>query len=375
MNLLRVLSLFIFFLVSFSCKTNTHFVSNKTVKQAKVMQLRFLSEYVFPANRKIKKTEIGGLSGIDYVGKNKYYLVCDDPNQPRVFEAEIKIDNDTITNVVFTNAILLDKENTLFYKKNHLDLESIVVDKNSLFITSEGSIKRGKDPAFFQCSAQGTFIGSFKLPEKFLANSIQKPRHNGTLEGLSKSYNKKGFWTAFEFPLKADGKKPSFKKNNSLVRFTYFDKNLKKATKEFSYRLEKIPRKKTGLVNLNGLTDIIEYKKNNFFVIERTFQSGYKDKNIIKIFRAIINKKTTNTLKIDALKNKKNVVPMTKKLAFDFSTVKDKLTNLSVDNIEGITFGPKLSNGNKSLILVSDDNFNRYGKQLNQFILLEIVYK
>ena len=43
-----------------------------------------------------------------------------------------------------------------------------------------------------------------------------------------------------------------------------------------------------------------------------------------------------------------------------------------VDNIEGITFGPKLPNGNQSLLLVTDDNFQIYGKQLNQFILLEI---
>ena len=46
-----------------------------------------------------------------------------------------------------------------------------------------------------------------------------------------------------------------------------------------------------------------------------------------------------------------------------------------IDNIEGITLGPKLSNGNQSLILVADDNFQVYGKQLNQFLLLEIVDK
>ncbi|MFT5214580.1 MAG: hypothetical protein ACI9WV_002311, partial [Patiriisocius sp.] len=28
---------------------------------------------------------------------------------------------------------------------------------------------------------------------------------------------------------------------------------------------------------------------------------------------------------------------------------------------------------NRSLVLVSDDNFQMFGKQLNQFILLEIV--
>ena len=53
--------------------------------------------------------------------------------------------------------------------------------------------------------------------------------------------------------------------------------------------------------------------------------------------------------------------------------LRDKLTNHIIDNIEGISFGPTLYNGNKSLLLVADNNFNKFGDQLNQFILLEIV--
>ena len=65
-------------------------------------------------------------------------------------------------------------------------------------------------------------------------------------------------------------------------------------------------------------------------------------------------------------------IPLKKKLLIDFDSFKTNLTDKIIDNIEGITFGPKLANGNKSLILISDDNFQIYGKQLNQFILLEI---
>jgi hypothetical protein len=44
-----------------------------------------------------------------------------------------------------------------------------------------------------------------------------------------------------------------------------------------------------------------------------------------------------------------------------------------IDAIEGISFGPVLENGNQSLLFVSDDHFQIYGKQLNRFILFEIV--
>ena len=41
-----------------------------------------------------------------------------------------------------------------------------------------------------------------------------------------------------------------------------------------------------------------------------------------------------------------------------------------IDNIEGVTFGPTLPNGNITLIFVSDNNFNPLEK--TQFLLFEI---
>jgi len=43
----------------------------------------------------------------------------------------------------------------------------------------------------------------------------------------------------------------------------------------------------------------------------------------------------------------------------------------SLDNIEGITFGPKLTNGHDTIILVSDNNFSK--KQRTQFLAFEII--
>jgi hypothetical protein len=42
-----------------------------------------------------------------------------------------------------------------------------------------------------------------------------------------------------------------------------------------------------------------------------------------------------------------------------------------VFNIEGICFGPLLSNGNRSLILVTDNNFNP--RERTQFFLFEVL--
>jgi hypothetical protein len=38
-----------------------------------------------------------------------------------------------------------------------------------------------------------------------------------------------------------------------------------------------------------------------------------------------------------------------------------------------MTFGPRLANGNRTLIFASDDNFNR--NQINQFLVFEVIEK
>ena len=118
---------------------------------------------------------------------------------------------------------------------------------------------------------------------------------------------------------------------------------------------------------------MLEYKTNQFLIVERAYQSGYGiHGNSVKIYGVILDSRTINTLDIQSLKDKKELV-VKKNLLFDFNSVRGELTQNVIDNIEGITLGPTLSNGNQSLILVSDDNFQKFGKQLNQFILLEIT--
>lgn len=365
MKILKFIAIIILVLQTFSCKTLPQSTISKT-------KLSFLSEYTFPVKSKFKGSEIGGLSGVDKK-ENKYLFAVDDASKPRILKASINIEDKKITNIIFTDVVYLSKNKSNFYKNNHLDLESVLYDEstNEILLTSEGSIKKRKNPLLFSIDANGNFKNKFSIPKKFLVESKQ-PRHNGTFEGLSHSFNKKGVWTAMEFPLKFDGEEPFYKSKKSYVRFTYYDKKKKNSLKEYAYELSSIKRPEKGHVNLNGLTDILEYKTNHFFVIERTYQSGYKKSNLVRIYEAIIDKNTTNTLRLNALSTKV-IQPMKKRLLFDFEIVRQSLTDNFVDNIEGITFGPQLSNGNKTLLLVSDDNFQVYGKQLNQFILLEIT--
>lgn len=347
-------------LIFLSCKTE-----NKT-------KLNFLDEYVLADSITFKNTIIGGLSGIDYTN-GFYYLVVDDARNPRFLKAKITIEENNFKNISFKEVFFLNDTLTNFYKENALDLESVFVDEKTqeTYFVSEGSIRKNKLPTVFKTDSVGNFIESFQLPKNLL--NIKNIRHNAVFEGSSKSIDKKGFWVAMEGVLKSDGTEPTFTKKIAPIRITYFNKDTKKATKQFAYSLENITKPAKGNINLNGVTAILEYKKNCFFIVERTYQNGYGAYgNSIRIFEAKIDKETTNILALDSLKTLK-IIPLKKRFLLDFSTLKENLTEGIIDNIEGITFGPKLANGNESLVLVADDNFQVYGKQLNQFILLEIT--
>ncbi|MEG1115228.1 MAG: esterase-like activity of phytase family protein, partial [Janthinobacterium sp.] len=60
-------------------------------------------------------------------------------------------------------------------------------------------------------------------------------------------------------------------------------------------------------------------------------------------------------------------VPARKRLLLDL----EKLGLTRVDNIEGMAWGPRLANGSRSLVLVSDDNFN--AQQVTQILAFEVL--
>ena len=338
------------------------------------LQLRYLDDHVLPADLIVEKTLVGGLSGIDFDGEN-FYLVSDQPGNPRFYTAKIHISDEKIDSVSFSGVTRINTSQESL-KEEHLDLEGILFDPDhqEFILSSEGSIKNDKDPMLFTVSENGEFSETFQIPENFSAKSDEKPRVNGTFEGLAKSFDNKGIWAAMELPLKTDGPKPKLIRTKSPVRITYFDRKTGKATRQFPYRLEPIAKIPWLYFAVNGVTDLLEYAPNKFLILERGFTSGHgSNGNTVRIYD--VNASLgTNTLDRDNL-NVTFYNPAKKELVFDFKWVKKHLSEEIIDNIEGITFGPKLPNGNRSLILISDNNFNSLGKQLNQIILMEFIPK
>lgn len=351
------------------------FISCKTTKNtSKTYKLRFIGEQVLPANKIFNDTEVGGLSSVDYAN-GTYYLISDDKNKPiRFYKMDLSFDATKFSTIKITDVIEIKNDS------KGLDPESLRFDKKSKhFIwTSEGNTRKGISPAIFEIMPNGTSIKTYKTPNNLQISDTPKtkgPRRNGSLECLSMSENLDYFWIGMELPLLQDGEEPQLKQGNYPVRISKINKKTTNLAFQFAYQLEAIPKdsKPSNKFIVNGLPEILEIGKNQFLFIERAYASGHEyGGNTVKIYLVDANK-ATDISNMESLKNA-DYIPATKKLIFDFETIRSQLTNGIVDNIEGITFGKKLANGNRTLIVVSDNNFNNFSKQLNQFIIFEVLF-
>ncbi|HSP40103.1 MAG TPA: esterase-like activity of phytase family protein [Gillisia sp.] len=363
---MRKLPLYILLLLFLTSCGTTKIINNENVS------LRFLDDFIIPSGLEIKDTKVGGLSGIEF-HDGEYYLVCDHPGNPRIYKATIEITGRSIDTVSVTDVVLLDKT-APFIKGNHLDLEGIRVESDKILLSSEGSIQNGKDPSILYISPEGNYMSHFTLPEYFLASGDQKPRNNGVFEGLAESFDQSGYWAGIELPLVKDGSKPKLFPTRSPVRITHFDKKTGDATKQFVMQLEHITKIPWMYFATNGLTELLEYAPDRFLVLERAFSAGHgTNGNTVRIFDVDASQ-ATNTVNTENLR-KTDYTPANKNLIFDFKPYRKNLKEQIIDNLEGMTFGPDLPNGNKTVLLVSDDNFSSFGRQITQIILMELEIK
>ena len=352
----------------FIAKINNAQNNSNTIKE-----LRFIGEQIIPAHTEFKNTKVGGLSSIDYAN-GKFYLISDDKGKPvRFYKMQLNYNKDSFSEIKINKVINIETD------EEFIDSESLRFDKfnNSFFWTSEGNYKKGVSPKIFEINAEGKEIKTHKTPNIFQAKNNTKTigtRRNGTFEALSMSINPYVYWVGMELPLKQDGEEPKIEKGNYPIRISKIDKKTDELKYQFVYNLDEIPKNsipKNKFI-VNGCPEILELDSTNFLVLERAYASGHKDGgNTVKIYITDFSK-ATDVRNIQSLKNHK-YTSAKKTLLFNFETIRNKLTNGIVDNVEGITFGKVLENGNQTIVVVSDNNFNKFNPQLNQFIVFEII--
>ncbi len=376
----RTLSFISLVLVSSSCATTKRVIQ----PSASIKSLKYIGGYEIPFNFKYKNTNVGGLSGIDYDPKNDlYYLVSDDRNDHnpvRFYKAKIFFTQNGIDSLVFIDVKNILQSNGKIYPNrdedrfNNPDPEAIRYNPVSkqLAWSSEGEriIKANDtllvDPFIILIKPNGKFINSFILPGNLKMQAIEKgPRRNEVLEGITFADNYKTLYANIENPLYEDGPRADLTDNNAFIRIYKFDVAGKKNTGQYAYKLEPVAyaAKPDTAFKLNGVSEILSLDNNKLLVVERSFSNG-RLPCTIKLFIADLNGATD--ISQVGLKGNQSFTPVKKTLLLNMDDL-----GIYIDNIEGVTFGPLLPNGHKTLLFIADNNFTVLQKA--QVLLFEVV--
>jgi len=361
----------------FGCASIEPFGSDGSVARASGYSLRLIGESTLPHRMDAFGTTLGGISGIDYdEARDVYYLLSDDRsdfNAARFYAAKIALSGSALGTPEITAAVTLKRpDGTPFGgkavgTKDIPDPESIRyrAETDTLLWTSEGDKKLGIDPSVREVKLDGTFIRELPtLPMFKMKAGDTGPRDNLTFEGMSLTVDGKGVWVSMEAALYEDGLAPTVDSVGGPARFTLYHVNSGNPIRQIAYIPDAIPLRPTDKGEAdNGVPEILMMDQFRMLVLERSFSPGAG--NSLRVY-VIDTRDGSDVLNVPALKPGQ-YTPVTKRLLLNFDTLGLK----KLDNTEGMTFGPRLPNGNRTLIFVSDDNFRN--SQITQFVAFELT--
>jgi len=344
---------------------------------------RLLGEKTVPHKLSFRDTTVGGLSGIDRDPcTGEYVMVSDDRSllQPaRFYTARIDVDGAGVHSVDFTDTHpFLQPDGTVYPHPSAgdgktVDPEELRVDPRNCryWWAQEGDRPKSSNDPVIQPSIQfasrsGAYRGRLPLPSQYAFEAGDRGmRRNKAVEAITFGPGSRVLTSAVEGPLLQDGPEPDLD-NGALVRVTRQNR-AGDVLGQYAYPLEKIftasdPTSPwppdTGVPSILAFPD----DPDRYLVLERTWVAGAGYK--IRIFDTT-TRRASDVRDVDSLAGQQ-VTPMRKKLVVDF----DDLGLPMIDNTEGMTWGPRLPGGERTLLLVSDDNFSP--EEATRFVALGI---
>lgn len=327
--------------------------------------VRLLGEQVLPFGLEFDGTTVGGLSGIDFAARTgEYVLISDDRSErdpARFYTARFAVDEKGVGPVTLTGTQPLRTADGAEYGALSVDPEEIRVDpRTGDFVwTQEGERFEDLliDPATRIAHPDGGYAGELPIAASTAMRANAGPRRNAGLEGATFAADGMLFVTALEAPLLQDGPAPTAAAG-APIRLTVQARS-GPVLAQYAYPVEPVFAPGDGD---NGVASILAENPldpTKLLVLERGYVPGQG--NRIRIYRADLAG-AANVLD----KPIGGAKPVGKQLVADLS----QLGLGHVDNIEGMAWGPRLASGERTLVLVSDNNFD--DKQKTQVIALAL---
>lgn len=349
------------------------------------ISLEFLGEYQLP-KMKFQDTTVGGLSGITYDRlRDRFYAISDDRSNlapARFYTLKLDLNNSKLQNVKIENVTFLKTKDRETYPKGSIDPEGIALTPQAtIFISSEGSTSELIPPFIGEFDLKsGTLKQNLPLPERYIPDANGAQQQRGVQDNLgfeSLTLNPIGslpstgepirLFTVTESALIQDKDPPqkdeqgNYKPQITKSRLLHYliSDGPPIVISEHLYPLSPNP---LGAI-YHGVTDLLAIDQGGHFLsLERSFGLTGFGAKVYQVFTGA----ATDTSRIASLKGEiRAVQPVKKQLVLDLQEL-----GIRLDNLEGLTFGPRLPDGSQSLILMSDDNFKK--EQITQFLLFRL---
>lgn len=347
--------------------------------QAADFSLRVIGATSLPTGTQFQGVEFGGISGIDRAADGSYWAIADDRGgergTPRFYNLSLDYDAAGFNGVTINSQTYMQRPDGTTFPSNArtVDPEGIRVAPNgNLYWSSEGNWNANAasryQPFVREMTTSGVFVREFATPAmyNYVDNATTGGRNNKLFEALTVTPDGT-IYTANEDALVQDGPITSVS-NGSVVRLTALDPVSGAAGAQYAYELPPIPVDAVPGAPFgpdNGLPELLAISDTQFIAIERAFAFGVG--NTIRLTLAEITAETTDVSSLASLAGV-DYTPMRRTLLLEMPITYEGIT---LDNIEGVSWGKTLANGNRTLVLVADNNFS--ATQSTQFIALEIA--
>jgi hypothetical protein len=324
----------------------------------------------------------GGISGLAPLGNAQWLAICDEREGGRVYRLRISGEGPDLR-VTPEDVIGLEMGGRAPAK---VDGEAIgVTPDGTMIVASEGDGNEQPrvPPGLLEYDVDGRFVRQLDMRERFVPNPTgaltRGARDNAALESLTIAPGGRRLFTGFETAIVQDGEPAGIGRASTARILEYVrDSGTYVPAREFAYRVEPIePPVFDAAAAITGLVELLALDEENLLALERTYLrektgpgGAARSLNRIRLYHVSLAG-ATDVSATDSLAGA-TFTAVRKTLLLDLANVPALSPELAtLENFEGLALGPRLADGRRSLLLVSDDNFRE--TQRTSFLLFRIA--
>ncbi|HET9253116.1 MAG TPA: esterase-like activity of phytase family protein [Candidatus Eisenbacteria bacterium] len=303
------------------------------------------------------------LSGIVWIGGEQYLTVGDDhasvhqltihldPVTGRVVDAQFRtpVRLADPSGTVIPDSLGSDREGIAFIPQTH---EVWISNEHTEGDQSRSSLARHR-------LRDGRMLELVRTDGTSMLRIFSRQRLNGGFEALARTADGSTYWVANEMPLSIDGE-PATDSTGGIVRLQRLDGQMR-PLRQYAYDLDpylakiQSPPQLAGFA-VSGLSELLVLEGEKLLGLERSFAGDSTGNANLRVRLYEIDLRGATDVGVlgwaEGLKGR-SYRTVTKRLLWQENF------GLTTSNFEGMTLGPTLENGDRSLILIADNNGGR----------------